>query len=54
VVAELRERGHVPLLLGRDQDKLVALAHSGLEARQASVDDPASLDLRRRCAAGVG
>ena len=46
VVAELRERGYVPLLLGRDQDKLLALAQAqpGLEARQASVDDPASLD----------
>ncbi|MFI7643821.1 saccharopine dehydrogenase family protein [Nonomuraea sp. NPDC049400] len=46
VVAELRERGYVPLLLGRDQDKLQALAQAnpGLEARQASVDDPASLD----------
>ncbi|MFI9811669.1 saccharopine dehydrogenase NADP-binding domain-containing protein [Saccharothrix variisporea] len=42
VVAELRERGHVPLLLGRDLDKLRALGAS--EARQASVDDPASLD----------
>ncbi|MEV1244379.1 saccharopine dehydrogenase family protein [Nonomuraea sp. NPDC050022] len=46
VVAELRERGYVPLLLGRDQDKLQALVQDqpGLEARQASVDDPASLD----------
>ncbi|MEU7748209.1 saccharopine dehydrogenase NADP-binding domain-containing protein [Nonomuraea sp. NPDC049158] len=46
VVAELRERGYVPLLLGRDQDKLLALVetHPGLETRQASVDDPASLD----------
>ncbi|MCF6471878.1 saccharopine dehydrogenase [Nonomuraea sp. MG754425] len=46
VVAEARERGHVPLLLGRDQDKLLALARAqpGLETRQASVDDPASLD----------
>ncbi|MEV4379175.1 saccharopine dehydrogenase NADP-binding domain-containing protein [Streptosporangium sp. NPDC049644] len=46
VVAELRERGYVPLLLGRDRDKLLALAQAqpGLEVRQASVDDPASLD----------
>ncbi|KUJ49606.1 saccharopine dehydrogenase family protein [Micromonospora maris] len=46
VVAELRERGYVPLLLGRDQDKLRALAqtHPGLGVRQASVDDPASID----------
>lgn len=26
VVAELRGRGYVPLLLGRDQEKLLALA----------------------------
>jgi NAD(P)-dependent dehydrogenase (short-subunit alcohol dehydrogenase family) len=46
VVAELRERGYVPLLLGRDQGKLLALAQTlpGLEVRQASVGDPASLD----------
>ncbi|MFI6780085.1 saccharopine dehydrogenase family protein [Micromonospora sp. NPDC050276] len=46
VVAELRERGYVPLLLGRDQDKLLALVQNqpGLEARRASVDDKASLD----------
>ncbi|MTK02647.1 saccharopine dehydrogenase [Micromonospora sp. CP22] len=46
VVAELRRRGHVPLLLGRDRDKLRALARDqpDLETRQASVDDPASLD----------
>jgi short subunit dehydrogenase-like uncharacterized protein len=53
VVAELRERGHVPLLLGRDQGKLAALAHPGLEARQASVDDPASLDRALDGAAAV-
>ena len=44
VVAELRERGYTPLLLGRDRDKLAAVAAPGLETRQASVDDPASLD----------
>ncbi|MEO3742114.1 saccharopine dehydrogenase NADP-binding domain-containing protein [Plantactinospora sp. B5E13] len=46
VVAELQKRGYLPLLLGRDQDKLQALVqeHPNLEARQASVDDPASLD----------
>ena len=53
VVAELRERGYVPLLLGRDQEKLQALAQSGLEARQASVDDPASLDRALNGAAAV-
>jgi Saccharopine dehydrogenase NADP binding domain len=46
VVAELKERGYLPLLLGRDDHKLRALAqdHPDLQARQASVDDPASLD----------
>jgi short subunit dehydrogenase-like uncharacterized protein len=53
VVAELRERGYVPLLLGRDQDKLAAMAHGGLEARQASVDDQASLDRALDGAAAV-
>ncbi|MFI7135709.1 saccharopine dehydrogenase family protein [Nonomuraea sp. NPDC050153] len=55
VVAELRERGYVPLLLGRDQDKLLALAQAqpGLETRQASVDDPASLDRALDGAAAV-
>lgn len=55
VVAELRERGYLPLLLGRDQDKLLALAQTqpGLEARQASVDDPASLDRALDDAAAV-
>ncbi|MEK8107251.1 NAD(P)H-binding protein [Micromonospora sp. M12] len=55
VVAELRERGYVPLLLGRDEDKLLALAQAqpGLEARQASVDDPASLDRALSGAAAV-
>jgi short subunit dehydrogenase-like uncharacterized protein len=55
VVAELRERGYVPLLLGRDQDRLLALARAqpGLEARQASVHDPASLDRALNSAAAV-
>lgn len=46
VVAELRERGFVPVLSGRDAGKLTALAASypGLEVRPASVDDPDSLD----------
>jgi len=46
VVAELQERGYIPLLLGRDPDKLQALAQENpnVEARQASIDDPASLD----------
>lgn len=41
VVAELAARGHVPLLLGRDREKLLA---ADFETRVASVDDPASLD----------
>jgi NAD(P)-dependent dehydrogenase (short-subunit alcohol dehydrogenase family) len=46
VVSELLERGFVPLLAGRDPDKLQALTatHPGLGVRPASVDDPASLD----------
>ncbi|MFD7461266.1 MULTISPECIES: saccharopine dehydrogenase family protein [unclassified Streptomyces] len=45
VVAELVERGFVPVLSGRDAGKLEALASgAGLEARTASVDDPDSLD----------
>ncbi|WP_037323085.1 saccharopine dehydrogenase family protein [Amycolatopsis thermoflava] len=44
VVAELRERGHVPLLLGRDREKLLAVAQPDLEVRPAAVDDPAALD----------
>ncbi|GHF53963.1 hypothetical protein FHX82_007187 [Amycolatopsis bartoniae] len=53
VVAELRERGHVPLLLGRDGDKLRTMAGPELEARQASSDDPASLDRALDGAAAV-
>ncbi len=46
VVSELRKRGWTPILSGRDFDKLNAIgaAHSGLDIRPASVDDPASLD----------
>ncbi|MEU8377751.1 saccharopine dehydrogenase NADP-binding domain-containing protein [Streptosporangium sp. NPDC048865] len=46
VVAELQAREFLPILVGRDPGKLKALAasHPGLDARQASVDDPASLD----------
>jgi hypothetical protein len=53
VVAELRERGYVPLLLGRDQDKLAAMAQPGLETRQASVDDPDALDRALKGAVAV-
>ena len=46
VVAELLERGWIPVLSGRDADKLAALgdAFPGLERRQASVENPVSLD----------
>jgi hypothetical protein len=55
VVAQLRERGFVPVLSGRDAEQLKALAESqsglpglpglpGPDVRPASVDDPASLD----------
>ncbi|GIH02602.1 saccharopine dehydrogenase [Rhizocola hellebori] len=55
VVAELRDRGFVPLLLGRDAGKLQTLAapHLGLDYRVASADDPASLDLALTDAAAV-
>ncbi|XRQ03025.1 saccharopine dehydrogenase NADP-binding domain-containing protein, partial [Actinomadura welshii] len=54
VVARLRERGFVPVLSGRDVEKLKALAAgSGLEVRPASVDDPASLDAALAGAAAV-
>ncbi|MFC0032706.1 saccharopine dehydrogenase family protein [Micromonospora chaiyaphumensis] len=46
VVRELRDRGFVPLLVGRDAGRLSALAssHPGLEHRVASADDRAALD----------
>ncbi len=46
VVSELRKRGWTPILSGRDADKLNAIgaAHSGVDLRPASVDDPSSLD----------
>jgi Saccharopine dehydrogenase NADP binding domain len=54
VVAELRDRGFVPILSGRDAEKLRALAAgAGLDARPASVDDPASLDWALAGAAAV-
>ncbi|NKZ03856.1 NAD(P)H-binding protein [Actinomadura latina] len=54
VVAELRERGFVPVLSGRDEGKLKAMAHeTGLDARPASAGDPASLDRALAGAAAV-
>ncbi|WP_410657089.1 saccharopine dehydrogenase family protein [Amycolatopsis sp. lyj-112] len=46
VVAELSERGFGVVASGRDEAKLLDLAadRPGLDVRQASVDDPASLD----------
>ncbi|MEU2548496.1 saccharopine dehydrogenase NADP-binding domain-containing protein [Streptomyces roseolus] len=45
VVAELAARGFTPVLSGRNARTLEEMAHAhGLEARVASVDDPASLD----------
>lgn len=55
VVAQLRDRGFVPVLAGRDTDKLQALAASdpGLDARPASVGDATSLDRALAGAAAV-
>jgi len=55
VVTELLERGFHPIVSGRDADRVHALAASrgGLDARPASVDDPASLDLALAGAAAV-
>ncbi|MGC5039068.1 MULTISPECIES: saccharopine dehydrogenase family protein [unclassified Streptomyces] len=54
VVTELRERGFVPVLSGRDAERLKELAYeTGLEARRASVDDAASLDRALAGAAAV-
>lgn len=55
VTTELRDRGFVPLLSGRDPGKLQALAvsHPGLGVRPASIDDPASLDRALDGAAAV-
>jgi hypothetical protein len=46
VVSELLDRGFVPVAIGRDSEKLRALAerHPGLEIREATADDAASLD----------
>src|SRR5438034_8614262 len=54
VVAELRRRGWMPILSGRDPAKLNALgALHGLPVRPASIDDPASLDRALAGAAAV-
>ncbi|MFE9677529.1 saccharopine dehydrogenase family protein [Streptomyces sp. NPDC006259] len=56
VVAELLDRGFVPVLAGRDAARLRELAASsptGLEVRPASAEDPASLDRALAGAAAV-
>src|SRR6202035_3282454 len=55
VVTELRDRGFVPLLAGRDAGRLRALAasHPGPGAPPAVGDDPASLDRALAGAAAV-
>lgn len=60
VVSELRDRGLIPLLAGRDAGKLRALAAAGSLAsrpepgvRPASVDDPAAMDRALDGAAAV-
>lgn len=55
VVTELLNRGFVPVLSGRDAEKLRALAadRPGLDVRPAAVDDPAALDRALAGAAAV-
>src|SRR6266508_703492 len=55
VVSELRKRGWMPVLSGRDAMKLKAISnlHPELEVRVAAVDDPASLDRALSGAAAV-
>lgn len=44
VVGELRRRGWIPVLCGRDSRKLVAMGGAEEDRRVALIDDPASLD----------
>ncbi|MFG3510074.1 saccharopine dehydrogenase family protein [Streptomyces sp. NPDC047821] len=54
VVEELRRRGFVPVLAGRDAKQLEEMAATtGFEARPATVDDPAGLDRALHGAAAV-
>ncbi|ADB31595.1 Saccharopine dehydrogenase [Kribbella flavida DSM 17836] len=53
VVAELVERGFVPILSGRNAARLEELAQGNHEVRPAAVDDPSSLDRALRGAAAV-
>ena len=52
VVAELQERGHVPLLLGRDEGSLLR-CWPGREVRPAPVHEPAAIDRALRGADAV-
>lgn len=55
VVAELLDRGSIPILCGRERNKLENLAagYPGLEIRVASVDEPIALDRAFAGAAAV-
>ena len=55
VVSELRRRGWVPVLAGRDAAKLSAASETqpGMETRVALIDDPATLDRALSGAAAV-
>jgi Saccharopine dehydrogenase NADP binding domain len=55
VVSDLRRRGWTPILVGRDPEKLSALAEAepGSEVRVASIEAPASLDQALAGAAAV-
>lgn len=55
VVSELRKRGWMPVLCGRDPEKLAILgaSHPELQLRVASIDDPAALDRAFAGAAAV-
>jgi len=55
VVSELRNRGWLPVLSGRNADKLNAFGaeHAGLDVRPAAVGDPTALDRALAGAAAV-
>ena len=55
VVSELRARGWIPILCGRDPERLAILAasHPGLLVRAAPIDDPDALDRALAGAAAV-
>jgi Saccharopine dehydrogenase NADP binding domain len=55
VAQELYRRGRIPILSGRDPEKLSAVgdAHPGTEIRVASIEEPASLDRALADAAAI-